>query len=114
VASFGCAFALVFYGNWFLRKMRQLPSQKIMRAIAGAASGAALLGAAPAEACQVCFGDPTSPLTTGAQMGVWFLLAVILAVEAGFGIFFFVYLRRRARAFRDPSPRPLLRLVKNS
>jgi hypothetical protein len=45
-------------------------------------------------------------------MGVWFLLAVIVAVEGAFGIFFFVYLRRRARAFRDPMPRPFLRLVK--
>ena len=35
-----------------------------------------------------------------------------LIVEGGFGVFFFVYLRRRARAFRDPMPRPVLRLVK--
>ena len=33
-------------------------------------------------------------------------------VEAGFGLFFLVYLRRRAREFRDPMPRPALRLVK--
>jgi hypothetical protein len=66
----------------------------------------------PAVACQVCFGDPNSPLTKSAEMGVWFLLAVILIVEAGFGVFFFVYLRRRVRAFRDPLPRPALRLLK--
>ena len=45
-------------------------------------------------------------------MGVWFLLGVIVLVEAGFGVFFFVYLRRRVRGFRDPIPRPVLRLVK--
>ena len=71
-----------------------------------------LLQAAPAAACQVCFGDPNSPLTKSAEYGVWFLLAVILIVEGGFGLFFFVYLRRRTRAFRDPMPRPVLRLVK--
>lgn len=68
-------------------------------------------GAGPAAACTICFGDPNSPLTKSAEMGVWFLLAVILLVEGSFGIFFLVYLRRRAQAFRDPSPRPALRLV---
>ena len=66
----------------------------------------------PAAACQVCFADPNSPLTRGVEMGVWFLLAVILLVEAAFGIFFFVYLRRRARGIRIPMPRPLLHVVK--
>jgi hypothetical protein len=70
------------------------------------------LEAAPAAACQICFGDANSPLTKSAEMGVWFLLAVILIVEGGFGIFFLVYLRRRTRALRDPMPRPVLRLVK--
>jgi len=70
----------------------------------------ALAGAA--AACTVCFGDPDSPITKSAEMGVWFLLAVILLVEAGFGVFFLVYFRRRARAFHDPMPRPVLRLVK--
>jgi hypothetical protein len=45
-------------------------------------------------------------------MGVWFLLGVILTVQAGFAIFFFVYLRKRARRFPDPHVR--LRLVKNT
>ena len=35
-------------------------------------------------------------------MGVWFLLGVILLVQAGFAIFFFVYLRRRARGMPYP------------
>ena len=64
------------------------------------------------EACSVCFGDPNSPITTSAEMGVWFMLGVVFSVQAAFGIFFLVYFRRRARLLRDPSPRPLLRLVK--
>jgi hypothetical protein len=84
-----------------------------MARMSGVAVGAgSWVTAAPAAACQVCFGDPNSPLTKSAEMGVWFLLAVIVLVEAGFGIFFLVYLRRRARDFRDPMPRPALRLVK--
>ena len=74
-----------------------------------AASFAAIL---PAAACQVCFGDPNSPLTRSVEMGVWFLLGVILLVQAAFGIFFFVYLRRRARGIRVPMPRPILHVVK--
>jgi len=69
-------------------------------------------GAIPAAACSVCFGDPNSSLTHGVEMGVWFLLGVILLVQAGFAIFFFVYLRRRARGMRIPMPRPILHVVK--
>jgi hypothetical protein len=83
-----------------------------LRSALVAAAAALALGAAPAAACSICFGDPNSPIGKSAEMGVWFLLAVIVAVEGAFGIFFFVYLRRRARAFRDPMPRPFLRLVK--
>ena len=72
-----------------------------------------LFGAAlPASACQICFGDANSPITKSAEMGVWFLLAVILIVEAAFGVFFFVYFRRRTRSMREPMARPVLRLVK--
>lgn len=73
---------------------------------------AAALFERSAAACQICFGDPSSPITKSAEMGVWFLLAVILLVEAGFGVFFFVYLRRRFKGLRDPVARPALRLVK--
>ncbi|MGH7821042.1 MAG: hypothetical protein ACRD2A_08215 [Vicinamibacterales bacterium] len=117
ILSFAAAFALALYGNWFVRKMRRLPTERTLRAVFGVVAGTAVwtsLAASTAQACQTCFGDPNSPITKSAEMGVWFLLAVILLVQAAFGIFFFVYLRRRARAFRDPMPRPFLRLVKNS
>jgi len=70
-----------------------------------------LLHAAVATACPVCFGDPNAQMSKGAEQGVWFLLGVMLLVQLGFGIFF-LYLRRRARGFRDPMPRPVFRLVK--
>jgi hypothetical protein len=83
-----------------------------LRSILGAALAGWLAATGPASACSICFGDPNSPLTKSAEMGVWFLLGVIVLVEAGFGVFFLVYLRRRARGFHDPVPRPALRLVK--
>ncbi|MCC6764634.1 MAG: hypothetical protein IT293_08220 [Deltaproteobacteria bacterium] len=70
-----------------------------------------LLSARAADACSVCFGDPNAQMTRGAEQGVWFLLGVMVLVQIGFGIFFF-HLRRRARGFRDPQPRPMFRLVK--
>jgi len=50
-------------------------------------------------------------MTKGAEQGVWFLLGIMVLVQIGFGIFF-MYLRRRARGFHDPVPRPGFRLVK--
>lgn len=114
IFSFATAFGLALYGNWFVRKMKRLPLEKTLRAISASAASLTAFAARPAEACQICFGDPNSPITKSAEMGVWFLLGVITMVEVGLGIFFIVYLRRRARAFRDPSPRPPLKLVKTS
>jgi hypothetical protein len=37
----------------------------------------ALWQAGPALACAVCFGDPDSPLTKGALMGVYVLVGVV-------------------------------------
>ena len=88
------------------------PGRFTLRSVFVAALGAWLAAAGSAAACQICFGDPNSPITQSAEMGVWFLLAVIISVEAGFGVFFLVYLRRRARGFHDPMPRPALHLVK--
>jgi len=63
---------------------------------------AALMLAVPrlALACPVCFGQSDSPLAQGVNMGVYFLLGVVVAVLAGFAAFF-VYLARRARMFAD-------------
>ncbi|MFL6193386.1 MAG: hypothetical protein ACJ75H_04400 [Thermoanaerobaculia bacterium] len=55
-------------------------------------------GAAPAAACDVCYGAASSgsPLISGARLGVFLLLGVTVAVLGGFAKFFF-YLRNRAR-----------------
>lgn len=84
-----------------------------MTALAILALAAAALFGLPdaASACSVCFGDPNAQMTKGAEQGIWFLLAVMVAVQIGFGIFFF-HLRRRAQRFRDPVGRPVFRLVK--
>ncbi|HVS00601.1 MAG TPA: hypothetical protein VMW27_28535, partial [Thermoanaerobaculia bacterium] len=56
------------------------------------------LSAAPAAACDVCYGaaSSSSPLISGARLGVFLLLGVTVAVLGGFAKFFF-YLRNRAR-----------------
>ena len=58
----------------------------------------AALGAAPALACDVCYGaaSTSSPLVSGARLGVFLLLGITAAVLGGFAKFFF-YLRNRAR-----------------
>jgi len=62
---------------------------------------AAVLGrASPSLACSVCFGDPESPLTKGALMGVYVLVGVVgfvLAGIAGTGAFWIQRSRRLAR-----------------
>jgi len=63
-----------------------------------AATAVTMLLAAPAVACEVCFGarDSGSPLVSGARWGVFLLLGVTVAMLGGFASFFF-YLRQRAR-----------------
>ena len=61
----------------------------------------AVLGcASPSLACAVCFGDPESPLTKGALMGVYVLVGVVGFVLAGIaatGVFWIQRSRRLAR-----------------
>ena len=47
-----------------------------------------------AHACAVCFGDPESPLTKGADAGVMFLLGVVVTVLCGFASVFLYWMRR--------------------
>ncbi|HSE39857.1 MAG TPA: hypothetical protein VLH08_03765 [Acidobacteriota bacterium] len=42
-----------------------------------------LLSPGLAQACAVCFGDPSSPLTIGAKAGVAFMLGVLVIVLGG-------------------------------
>lgn len=54
-----------------------------------------------ALACPVCFGNPNSSQTKGAQAGILALLVVTVIMLAAFGGFFFIYLRRRIRTFEE-------------
>ncbi len=67
---------------------------------------AALLGAQPARACSVCFGDPSSGLSQGAQAGMLVLLGVIGVVLTGLASLFGFWMRRAAnlRALQEAGP----------
>jgi len=73
-----------------------------MKAIVTAFITVALL-AVPvlAHACPVCFGNPNSAQTKGAQAGIVALLAVTVGMLASIAGFFFIYLRRRIRMFEE-------------
>jgi len=58
-----------------------------------------LLSAVYVNACPVCFGNPSSPLTKGTSNGILFLLGVIGLVQIGF-VALFITFWRRARALR--------------
>jgi hypothetical protein len=56
--------------------------------------------ASPTFACSVCFGDPDSPLTKGALMGVYVLVGVVgfvLLSIAATGVYWIQRSRRLAR-----------------
>jgi hypothetical protein len=86
-----------------LRSMSSLRSMTSTRSVRRRAVGAltlllGALAAAPAAACDVCYGaaDGSSPLISGARLGVFLLLGITGTVLGGFARFFF-YLRTRAR-----------------
>ncbi len=57
----------------------------------------ALVGAQPALACAVCYGEPGSPMVAGAQAGVLVLLGVVVAVLTGFASLLVFWMRRASR-----------------
>lgn len=65
----------------------------------------ALLGAAllsgPARACATCFGRSDSALAQGMNMGILFLLGVVLSVLAALTVFF-IHLGRRSARLSEP------------
>ena len=56
----------------------------------------ALLSAQPALACSVCYGDPNSAMSQGAQAGVLVLLGVIGVVLLGLASVLVFWIRRSA------------------
>ena len=57
-------------------------------------------GSSSALACPVCFGAAETPIIDATRLGVLVLLAITLAVQAGF-VGFFLYLRKRAKRIAD-------------
>ena len=56
----------------------------------------ALLSAEPALACSVCYGDPNSAMSQGAQAGVLVLLGVVGVVLTGLASLLVFWMRRAA------------------
>ena len=55
------------------------------------------LSSQPALACSVCYGDPNSAMTHGAQAGVLVLLGVVGVVLTGLGSLLLFWMRRAAQ-----------------
>ena len=66
----------------------------------------ALGSARPARACSVCFGDPNSALSEGAQAGMLVLLGVVGVVLVGLASLILFWMRRAAnlRALEGAGP----------
>ena len=56
-----------------------------------------LLSAQAAQACSVCYGDPNSAMTQGAQAGVLVLLGVVATVLVAFASLLIFWMRRAAQ-----------------
>ncbi len=66
---------------------------------------ASLLMAQPAQACTVCYGDPNSLLSKGAQAGMLVLLGVIAVVLTGLASLLIFWMRRAAKLEGRPARR---------
>jgi hypothetical protein len=67
------------------------------------------LGLSPAvHACATCFGRSDSAMAEGLNMGILFLLGIILALLAAFASFF-IFLARRASAVNRQASAPATR-----
>jgi len=80
---------LSLYAPWFLKKFSRFGFLGLAVWLA--------VGSAPLSACPVCLGDPNSPLTLGANLGVLFLLGVVGLTLAGFAGLFLFWARRASR-----------------
>lgn len=58
-----------------------------------------MFAATAANACPVCFGDPSAPSAKGMNAAIWFLLGMVGFIQAGF-IALFVTFWRRSRELR--------------
>jgi Na+-transporting NADH:ubiquinone oxidoreductase subunit NqrD len=58
-----------------------------------------------ALACPVCFGQSDAPMAIATNLGIMFMLGIVVAVLAAFASFF-IYLMRRARLVAMDVPNP--------
>lgn len=91
---------LGLYGAWFLRKIRKLPPAAIAAFLA--AAGTTLLKSHRAFACAVCFGDPNSLMTKGANWGILTLAIVIVMILVGIAAIAVIWGRRDRSLERSP------------
>jgi hypothetical protein len=59
-----------------------------------------IVGSSSVLACPMCFKAEETSMVDGTKLGVLVMLAITLAVQAGF-VGFFLYLRRRAKRIAD-------------
>ncbi len=94
---------MIAYGFWFWQKIRtpeeeRLRRRRLLRPLALVGPWLLLAWPRTAEACAVCYGQAEGAMLDGARIGVYLLLATLVAVQTGF-VVFFVYLRRRSLHF---------------
>ncbi len=93
IGSFLAAVGLLFYGQWFLRKIRTTRIPPLAIVLIGF-----LFAPRTAEACSVCYGEASGPMIDGAKVGVYVLYGLVVLVQFGI-ISFFLVLRNRAKKF---------------
>jgi len=107
ILSFTVAGVLVLYGFWFWRKVTTPEEEwnrrrKLFRTVP-VVVGLWLFGSEQAAwACSVCYGAAEGSMIDAARAGVWFLLGAVFLMQGAF-VLFFLYLRRRARRYREDS-----------
>lgn len=92
IISFFAGLALIFYGQWFFKKIRKMSLAFLV------VLGSLTLSPTFLYACSVCFVDPSSQMAQGVKMSVLFLLGMVVPVLIGFAAFF-AYLGRRAKLY---------------
>ena len=65
-------------------------------------SAGVLVGAPPVLACPVCFGQSDSPLASGVNWGILFLLVVTGGVLTAFASFFITIFKRSRATMGEP------------
>ena len=105
--SLALGLGLIFYIVWFARRIhtRDEEERRKRNLIRPLALPVIIwfLGTRTAGACPVCYGEAEGPMIDAARMGVWLLFGLVFAMQVAFALFF-IYLRRRAKQYREAHP----------